>query len=186
MKNIWEVWTGAFSPEDCRAIIERGERYAPQQSTIGFDDSIRADLSYRTSVVRWLDVHAEQGIVDPVMRLVHSSNRTNFGVDIDQPFELQLTEYHGTAHGKYDWHQDVWLESDRSFDRKLSVVVQLSDPSEYQGGAFEFFGVTSPDAVFAPQGSVLIFPSWLQHRVRPVTGGLRRSLVSWVEGPRWR
>jgi PKHD-type hydroxylase len=186
MKNIWEVWTAAFSPEACQAIIARGQLYAPQQSTIGFEGSTRADPSYRTSVVRWLDVHAEQQIVEPVMRLVHSSNRTNFGIEIDRPFELQFTEYHGTAQGKYDWHQDVWLESDRSFDRKLSVVVQLSDPGEYEGGAFEFFGIASPEAAFAPQGSMLIFPSWLQHRVKPVTKGLRRSLVSWVEGPKWR
>jgi PKHD-type hydroxylase len=186
MKNIWEVWTSAFSPETCRTIIERGEVYAPQQSTIGFDATQRADPSYRTSIVRWLDVDIEQQIVEHFMRLVRSSNRTNFGVDISQPFELQFTEYHGTAHGKYDWHQDVWLESDRCYDRKLSVVVQLSDRQDYDGGAFEFFGMVSPEAAFAPQGSVLIFPSWLQHRVKPVTRGIRRSLVSWVEGPRWR
>jgi PKHD-type hydroxylase len=186
MKNIWEVWTSAFSPADCRMIVERGERYAPEQSTVGFNADKRADLSYRTSVVRWLDVHTEHQIVEPFMRLVRSSNRTNFGIDITEPFELQFTEYHGTAKGKYDWHQDVWLESDKPYDRKISVVVQLSDPADYEGGAFEFFGVTSPGATFVPQGSVLIFPSWLQHRVLPVTKGLRRSLVSWVEGPRWR
>jgi len=186
MKNIWEVWTGALSPDECRNVIARGEAYPAQQSTIGFDGTTRADPGYRTSVVRWLDVHMEHAIVDRFMRLVHLSNRTNFGVDIDRPFEVQFTEYHGSAQAKYDWHQDVWLESDHMFDRKLSVVVQLSDPKDYDGGVFEFFGIAAPDAVFAPQGSVLIFPSWLQHRVRPVTRGIRHSLVSWVEGPRWR
>jgi PKHD-type hydroxylase len=186
MKNIWEVWTGALSPEECNTIIARGETYTPQHSTIGFDASKRADPGYRTSIVRWLDIHAEQQIVERFMRHVHLSNRTNFGVEIAQPFEVQFTEYHGSAKGKYDWHQDVWLESDRAFDRKLSIVVQLSAPQDYEGGAFEFFGINSPAAAFAPQGSLLIFPSWLQHRVTPVTKGIRRSLVSWVEGPRWR
>jgi PKHD-type hydroxylase len=186
MKNIWEVWTGALSADECATIVERGERYPAQPSTIGFETSKRADPGYRTSVVRWLDAYAEHEMVERFMRLVHSSNRTNFGVEIHRPFELQFTEYHGTAQGKYDWHQDVWLESDRAYDRKLSVVVQLSAPQDYAGGEFDFFGAPSPDAAFTPQGSVLIFPSWLQHRVRPVTRGLRRSLVSWVEGPRWR
>ncbi|ABQ69847.1 2OG-Fe(II) oxygenase [Rhizorhabdus wittichii DC-6] len=186
MNNVWEVWTSALSSEECDQIIERGLRYAPQTATVGFAKDTRQDDGYRTSVVRWLDTGAEQAIVARLMSFVVSSNRTNFGVDIVAPFDLQFTEYHGTSQGKYDWHQDVWLESTRPYDRKLSLVVQLSDPADYEGGAFEFFGLQHPGALFAPRGSLLIFPSWMQHRVLPVTGGIRRSLVSWVEGPRWR
>lgn len=186
MNNIWEVWTSALQPDECDRIIERGLGYEPRTATVGFAKDVRHDDAYRSSVVRWLDIGAEQAIVARLMSFVTSSNRTNFGVDIVAPFDLQFTEYHGTSHGKYDWHQDIWLESNRPYDRKLSLVVQLSDPADYEGGGFEFFGLQHPGAAFAPRGSVLIFPSWLQHRVLPVTGGLRRSLVSWVEGPRWR
>jgi PKHD-type hydroxylase len=186
MKNVWEVWTSALSAAECDTIVDRAGRYPEQAATVGFDKTIRSDVAYRTSIVRWLDVAAEKAIVDRVMGFVQASNRTNFGVDIAMPFDLQFTEYHGSASGKYDWHQDVWLESDRCYDRKLSLVVQLSEPGDYEGGAFEFFGLQAPDATFAPRGSLLIFPSFLQHRVTPVTRGLRRSLVSWVEGPRWR
>ncbi len=186
MKNVWEVWTGALSATECDHIVERAGTYPDQAATIGFADSKRSDHSYRTSTIRWLDVFAEKLIVDRLMQYVVSSNRTNFGVDIVAPFDLQFTEYHGSARGKYDWHQDVWLESDRCYDRKLSLVVQLSDPADYEGGGFEFFGIASPGANFAARGSMLIFPSFLQHRVSPVTRGVRRSLVSWIEGPRWR
>lgn len=147
---------------------------------------MRSDLAYRISSIRWLDVSVEADVVSSIMRQVHASNRTNFGADIAAPFELQFTEYRGTSQGHYDWHQDVWLESPRPFARKLSVVVQLSDPAEYGGGAFEFFGLQAPGRSFAPRGSVLIFPSFLQHRVLPVTAGIRRSLVTWIEGPNWR
>jgi PKHD-type hydroxylase len=120
------------------------------------------------------------------MSFVQASNRTNFGVEIDAPFDIQFTEYRATNQGHYDWHQDVWLESPRPYARKLSVVVQLSSPDDYKGGEFEFFGIQSPTATFASRGSLLVFPSFLQHRVLPVTKGLRRSLVTWIEGPNWR
>lgn len=186
MKNIWECWTEGLSASECDSIVERGLAYTPQDATIGFEQTSRTDTGFRSSVIRWLDHVADEDIVARIMQFVHSSNRTNFGFDLQAPFDLQFTEYHGTDSGKYDWHHDVWLDSPRPFARKLSVVVQLSDPSEYDGGTFEFFDVPHPGEMFAPRGSVLLFPSFLQHRVLPVTRGLRRSLVTWVEGPKWR
>ncbi len=73
-----------------------------------------------------------------------------------------------------------------AYDRKLSVVIQLSPRESYEGGTFEFSTAAHPGAAFEPRGSVLIFPSFLQHRVLPVTSGIRHSLVTWVEGPQWR
>lgn len=186
MKNVWEVWESALSSDECDTIVARAEAYPVNAATVGFQDTTRSDEQYRASQIRWLDAYREAEIVSRIMSLVHSSNRTNFGVDIVAPFDIQFTEYHAVNNGHYDWHQDVWLESDRPYDRKLSVVVQLTDPKDYTGGEFEFFGLASPGAKFAPRGSVLIFPSWLQHCVRSVRGGVRRSLVTWVEGPRWR
>lgn len=186
MRNAWEVWTGGLTAEECDAIVKRGRSYPEQAATIGFDDTKRDDRGYRSSRIRWLDATKDQDIVSRLMQFVHASNRTNFGFDLVAPYELQFTEYHGTASGHYDWHQDVWLESPAPFARKLSVVIQLSDPAEYEGGDFEFFGLQAPGAAFAPRGSVLVFPSFLQHRVLPVSKGLRRSLVTWVEGPKWR
>lgn len=186
MNNIWEVWPAALSDVECDAIIKRAALYDQQSATVGFAQGQRSDQAYRSSTISWLDVHRDKDIADRLMQFVQSSNRTNFGIDIVGLFDLQYTEYHGRAQGKYDWHHDVWLESNRPFDRKLSVVAQLSEPDDYEGGAFEFFGVQQPGATFAPRGSLLIFPSFLQHRVLPVTRGMRRSLVSWIEGPRWR
>lgn len=186
MQNVWEVWTSALAPAECDLIVARAGQYKPEEATVGFEETRRDDHSYRSSTIRWMDVEMEKAIVDRMMHFVWRSNRSNFGVEIVGPFDLQFTEYLGTQKGKYDWHQDVWLESPRPYDRKLSVVVQLSDPENYKGGEFEFFGIAAPGASFAPRGSLLIFPSFLQHRVLPVTSGTRHSLVSWIEGPRWR
>ncbi|QZP08710.1 2OG-Fe(II) oxygenase [Caenibius sp. WL] len=186
MKNVWEVWTAALTPAECDAIVQRAELYPEAEATVGFSETQRSDLGYRTSTIRWLDADRETDIVGRVMSFVRRSNRANFGVDIVAPFDIQFTEYRASNKGHYDWHQDVWLESPRPYDRKLSVVVQLSSPEDYQGGQFEFFGLQNPGDAFTPRGSLLIFPSYLQHCVRPVTDGHRRSLVTWVEGPRWR
>ena len=70
-------------------------------------------------------------------------------------------------------------------DRKLSVTVQLSKTEDYEGGDLEFEDVqTSAD--FRAQGTVLVFPSYLRHRVHPVTSGIRYALVAWFFGPQWR
>ena len=110
-------------------------------------------------------------------------------MDLRYVNEIQFTKYIGNpnAPGKYDWHHDVdWAES-RAFHRKLSIVFQLSDKSNYEGGDFEFdptLPQLPPEAL--EQGSVIVFPSFHRHRVTPVTSGIRHSLVTWVEGPHWR
>jgi PKHD-type hydroxylase len=186
MKNVWEVWESALSAEECDGIIAKAQSYPEKEATVGFDKHNRVDQNLRESAVRWLPPTQEPALVQRLMGFVNSSNRTNFGFDIVSPFDIQFTEYHGTKSGKYDWHHDVRLDSLMPYDRKLSVVVQLSSREDYEGGEFEFSTVQHPGAIFEPRGSLLIFPSFLQHRVLPVTRGIRYSLVTWVEGPRWR
>ena len=82
-------------------------------------------------------------------------------------------------------HHDVHFSSQEMFDRKLSLTVQLSDGDSYEGGRFEFDEVKTT-ADFTPKGSILVFPSYLAHKVHPVTSGRREALVAWFFGPRWR
>lgn len=188
MKNQWEVWTRGFSQQCCDQIVEKAMKYTPVDATIGFNDSNRSNKAYRSSVVRWLEVYGEDSnIAALIMQYVKNSNRSNFGFDISWMNEIQFTEYHGSSNGKYDWHHDVFWENPDPYDRKLSVVIQLSNPDEYKGGDFEFFNMPSPtDQQWKPRGSILIFPSFFPHRVTPVTQGVRKTLVTWVEGPKWR
>jgi PKHD-type hydroxylase len=92
---------------------------------------------------------------------------------------LQYTVYTADDQGHYDWHIDMGPEKAR---RKLSLVCQLSDPSEYEGGELQI----NTGQIMVPEkekGTVILFPSYLLHRVTPVTKGTRRSLVLWIEGP---
>ena len=71
--------------------------------------------------------------------------------------------------------------------RKLSFSLQLSDPDQYTGGELEFLD-NSGKTMFAPKqrGTMVVFDSRLKHRVRRVKSGLRKSIVGWVVGPRWK
>ncbi|BAT22031.1 ferrochelatase [Yellowstone lake phycodnavirus 1] len=92
---------------------------------------------------------------------------------------IQYTVYNSEDEGFYDWHIDM---GPGKANRKLSLVCQLSDTSEYEGGELQI----NTGVIIVPEkekGTVIIFPSYLLHRVTPVTKGVRRSLVLWIEGP---
>ena len=100
--------------------------------------------------------------------------------------EMQYTTYEKGQF--YNWHQDDGLEAlDKDKCRKLSVVLQLSSPEEYTGGEFQLLNERN-NLYMAPKkrGTLIVFDSRSRHRVRKIHSGVRKSLVGWVVGPRWR
>lgn len=180
-RDNWQMFPSAFPPEACEHMIA-DFRKLPESDGNTFNDN----KDHRRSKVRW--VRNEHGLTDFLLRYVNLANATALNADIQQEMdEMQFGEYDASYGGKYDWHHDVNWENSKNFDRKLSVVVQLSDPDTYRGGQFQFAEVESPKPEdWSKQGSILVFPSYLTHRVTEVTEGTRYSLVSWVRGPRWR
>ena len=71
--------------------------------------------------------------------------------------------------------------------RKISFSLQLSDPDDYEGGNIQFID-ESDKSYIAPRqkGSLIIFDSRTKHRVCKVRSGVRKSIVGWVVGPRWK
>lgn len=93
---------------------------------------------------------------------------------------IQYAEYSSTDQGYFDWHLDI---GDKVYShRKLSLTIQLSDPNEYEGGEFQTFTAVNPISQPSTKGTLILFPTFLLHRVTPVTQGLRKSLVWWVGG----
>ena len=180
MRDNWLVYSRALNGPYCDNLVQELKQI-DANTAITFNSS----ENYRKSQVRWVTQRPD--IVSTLMWYVNDANATTFNVDIQQEMgELQFTEYDADYQGKYDWHHDVFWENPKNFDRKLTIVVQLSDPIDYSGGSFEFLEVPTPGNEIKPKGSILIFPSYLQHRVTQLTAGTRYSLVSWVRGPRWR
>lgn len=105
-----------------------------------------------------------------------------FRYNITSIEETKLLRY--KPGGKYDWHQDViW---DNPQHRKFTYIIQLSPADTYKGGNFQFRDADNIDlSTLRGQGSIIVFPSIMHHRITPLTEGTRYSIVGWVVGPQW-
>ena len=139
----------------------------------------------RRSQVRWLKSCPDHDwVFQKLAHVVSSLNAEHYRFDLTGFGEqLQLTNYDSSQLGKYDWHQDFGTDGP---SRKLSVVVQLSDPAQYEGGNLEIMTTGNPQRVEKRRGLITVFPSYTLHRVTPVTEGNRQSLVAWITGPEFR
>lgn len=190
MKQWWQYWQSYFPSSACDKLISQISALPVQVGKIGHgSDNFIEDTSIRSSKIRWLNKLDLNflSLFNTVEHLFHEANKNAFGFDVVRFSEIQFTEYHATDSGHYSWHIDTSWTSPALYRRKLSMVIQLSDPVEYNGGDFEMdIGecqeVPNPKSI-REQGTVIVFPSFLRHRVTPVTAGIRRSLVVWMEGP---
>jgi PKHD-type hydroxylase len=95
----------------------------------------------------------------------------------------QYLEYR-PGQGRFECHND-YSHDQADSPRKLTVIIQLSEPADYDGGRLQIHRTETEDLPTA-RGSIVLFPSFLYHSVSPVTRGVRRALVCWVAGPRLR
>lgn len=187
MNQIWQYWKSGISEMQAAQIVELAEELPVAYAGLGFDGSTQND-QYRSSEIRWIDAQSNPTIKDLLWYFAQTANRNAFGFDISYLSDIQYTKYYANENGKYDWHHDTFWANPTAFDRKVSVVIQLSHPDDYEGGNFEIDPQypVMPQEEIRQQGTVLVFPSFIRHRVTPVTSGVRRSLVCWVEGPKFR
>ena len=137
------------------------------------------DTSIRRAEVAWLDDVPEAAwVMDRMTGLIARANREAFGFEIDDLAEsAQAARYDAAQAAHFDWHTDIGAGA-LAARRKLTVVVQLSDPTDYEGGLLELRSDSNILAADAAQGTATVFPSFVLHRVTPVTEGLRWSLAS--------
>lgn len=181
MRQNWQLWEGALSSEQCDHISQLCRNNCTMtKGTIFSQKDYEVKSDFRDTKVGFI-YHPE--IVSLVEYYYKEANRNAFNVDASYIPAAQYGEY---GEGNfYKWHHDVNWEGNLPYDRKISLVFQLSDPNDYEGGEFQFKYIETPSN-FKTRGSVLAFLSYNEHQVCEVTAGLRKSLVCWVEGPRWR
>lgn len=171
-----------FSREEVSAILEMAGALPVEDARLNADRSY--DPEHRVSRVSWLPPSsATTWLYRRLGAIVYNANLARYGYDLRGIYEpLQVAEYRKGCF--FDWHLD-YGPGPHSI-RKLSVTVQLSDDDDYDGGDFELFYSFTPDRAVRRLGTVIIFPSYVLHRVTAVTRGVRRSLVAWVSGPPFR
>ena len=204
ISNYYWHFPAALTPKFCDDVIA----YANSQEEVmartgGYGDrklkkeEIKDLKRKRNSDLVWLN---DTWIYKELHPYVHMANKNaGWNFDWERSESCQFTKYKHNQY--YDWHSDSWNKPyDRPNNvehgkiRKLSMTCQLTDGSEYQGGELEFdFRNYDPHMreeakhlkqakEILPKGSIIVFPSFVWHRVKPVTKGTRYSLVMWNLG----
>lgn len=176
-----------LSPVECKEFIRLAEEVGARPGTIVGEDHLSQEGT-QDDRIRHVQVHdvwrTEDSalLIDKILGAALRANRQWWRFDLTHLHVVQVLRYQPGCH--YVEHVDLGPGHQ---NRKLSIVIQLSDPSDYEGGDLEMIHGFE-DRGFAPkgQGSIVVFPAWLMHKVHPVTSGERWCAVAWVEGPPFR
>ena len=182
----WKSWivettTPLFTPEQCQMVIDAGRRQKPQKAQVGMNKPKGGvDTNKRITTISWIPFKEMQPMYDQINEFIQKANRNHFGFgDIQITEQAQFTEY--PEGGFYDWHMDtdVTMQHEPPV-RKISMTLLLSPENQFEGGDLEL--MAPGKRVKLKQGHAIIFASFLNHRVAPVTRGVRQSLVMWFGG----
>ena len=194
LQNYYWCFQGALPHRICDDIVAYGKQLKEETGvTFGYDpDNMTPNQQKeleqkRKSNVVWMDAVWIYRELHPLVREANVNAGWNYHWDWSEA--CQFTKYDGTKKQHYDWHTDAGTRVNANGKiRKLSMTVALVDGSEYEGGDFEI-NMSSPEKEIIHvikqakiKGSVTIFPSFVWHRVKPVTSGTRYSLVNWHQG----
>jgi PKHD-type hydroxylase len=206
LQNYYYYFQKALTDKFCDDLIKYGVSQQEQLALTGSQTNkikegktlsnrdVKDLKKKRDSNIVWLN---DSWIYKEIQPYIHEANKlAGWNFDWDWSESCQFTKY--KLNQFYDWHCDSWggaynNPNDLNFHgkiRKLSVTCSLSDPKDYKGGELEFdFRNMDPDkpavrkcAEIKPRGSIVVFPSHVWHRVKPVTKGTRYSLVIWNLG----
>ena len=189
----------AIPSHTCEDIIEFGKSLNPKEGKTSASKNMLSDEEkkehaekVRNSKTEWIK---DSWVFTELCPFVEYANKS-WGFNISKYEDVQFTEYQPKGH--YNWHNDSIKNpmNLKNMQRKLSVSVQLSKPEDYEGGDLKFNlrgldshqedNIMSPPPEFKQQGSLVVFPSFLWHKVEPVTKGVRYSLVMWTLGENWK
>jgi len=182
----WKSWivettTPLFTPDQCRQIIDAGRRQKPQQAQIGMGKpGGGVDTKKRTTTISWIPFKEMQPMYNQINEFIQKANKNHFGFgDIQITEQAQFTEY--PEGGFYDWHMDTDVNMQHEPPvRKISMTCLLSPENQFEGGDLEL--MASGKRAKLKQGHAIMFASFINHRVAPVTRGVRQSLVMWFGG----
>jgi PKHD-type hydroxylase len=177
-------FTNVFTDQEIEEIIQIGESQPKIKATTVGEDISQEVTDYRVSDIAWLANNPKTSwVFDRIADLAIKANSEMWNFDIwDFQDDLQYTSYYGNG-GHYDWHADLGAGIS---NRKLSIVLQLSNSDEYEGGDLQMNTGGSILNIPREKGLICFFPSFVLHRVTPLSSGLRRSLVTWLCGANLR
>jgi PKHD-type hydroxylase len=186
--HVW--WNDAFTDQQLDEI----ETHCSQLS-LDEGKTVGETIDHRSSNVRFVDKNeSTQYIFDTFNTVIDELNNQFYKFDLYGYSSFQYTTYNAENLGKYDWHTDIILDHKMQDNmreqstRKLSLVMVLNKPGiDFTGGEFQINLGSEETATTLDmtRGKMYAFPSFIIHRVKPVLTGVRKSIVIWVEGPKF-
>jgi PKHD-type hydroxylase len=180
---IAETTESIFSPKQCQMVIDKGMSLKKETAGVGMGNlkGSGVDTEKRITTISWIPFKDMKEMYKDIEATMLKANNNHFGFEGMRITEMaQFTHY--LEGGFYDWHMDNDVSGkNQSPVRKISMTLLLSDPATFEGGELEI--MSKGKTAKLKQGQAIFFASWLQHRVKPVTQGERKSLVMWFGGP---
>jgi PKHD-type hydroxylase len=187
----WCYWDKAFSDREIDQIVEYCTKKELKKGLTR--QAADTDL-YRSSKVNFHDYDDDnKWIFERLNSVITEVNNRYYQFDLQGYDFFQYSEYNAETSDRYDFHMDISLGSvsaeakDRF--RKLSLTLLLNEPYvDFEGGNLELStsGDKDIERMSMQKGKIILFPSFIVHRVTPVTEGTRKSLVAWVQGPKFK
>jgi PKHD-type hydroxylase len=183
----------AFTEQELDDMCQYFSQHEVEKATVMSEENPLNENIRRSRVKFFSRDECTFPIFDRLNVVIEEINDRFYNYILNGYDSFQYTEYHHEEKGEYNFHMDTRF-GDRNDDgqfetRKLSVVMCLNRPGvDFEGGQFYMNVGNESDAmeVEMKRGRIIFFPSFLIHRVAPVTKGVRKSLVTWVTGPKFR
>ena len=174
-------WDAVLSKEFCHSALAQIDWATAKDATITSNYFVNAEKR-RTDVV-WQEPSQPLGcIAKCYMEMANQAAGWEYSLGGQE--DTQLGRYKSVDEGYYDWHMDAGAPQN-GIQRKLSCVILLNDPSEFEGGVLKLKNMEDQN-VLNKQGTIIVFPSFIEHKVTPVTKGVRYTAVTWASGLSFR
>lgn len=178
-----------FNVEELQKIINYCNTLQKQEALVATGkDNYEVNNDSRISEISWIDLNVDtEWIYNKFGEAIQYLNNTFYEYDLVGFNRIQFAKYDFRKLAKYDIHMDVLWDTEQSplSTVKLSAVLLLND--NFEGGQFEYTldGSTMVETNIKA-GTLIVFPSYLLHRVKQVAKGTRYSLVAWCIGPKFK
>lgn len=182
--SFYYFYRNTFSNYEIEKIISICNKLPKKEATLSSDNKI--DKTYRESTISWVPVNSQTNwIYQRFSEYINKANESFFQYDLTKIEKLQFTRYYGNQKGFYAPHIDSNFGHFYE-NRKLTFVMQLSNPEDYDGGELRLHMSKNYDSMPRERGLITFFPSHILHECTPVTSGTRCTLVGWVYGPKFK
>jgi PKHD-type hydroxylase len=170
-----------LTPTQCMMLRQDAEVIGMKRATVMKKDGTTRRSFARSCSSCWVPMAPHyKWLYSIVNELTMAINAEHYRFDITGVQQLQILKYNPLQ--QFWWHYDTFTGS----DRKMTMVVNLSDPSEYLGGGLQVKADIENARFIRDQGAGCWFPSYIEHRARAPIWGTRWVLVAWLTGPSWK